>query len=125
MPPPKPHSQCTLHERTRAKGSGVFAVGLPCPLPGVSDLLGGADALPCPSSLGDVVAATPVKPRMKRPHALHALLACPGCSPCGPREQAPQEGELGLTVEACEPRLACPPVNGPRQTPKHLRPPRF
>ena len=31
--PPKPHPQCTRREgRTRAKGSGVFAVGPPVPL---------------------------------------------------------------------------------------------
>ena len=48
----------------RAQVSLLWA--LLCPLPGVSDLLGGADALPCPSSLGDVTVAAAVKPRAKR-----------------------------------------------------------
>ena len=51
----------------RAQVSSLWA--LPCPLPGVSDPLGGADALPCPSSLGDVMVAALVKPRAKRPRA--------------------------------------------------------
>ena len=49
----------------RAQVSSLWA--LPCPLPGVSDPLGGADALPFPSSPGDVTAADLVKPRAKRP----------------------------------------------------------
>ena len=36
-----------------------------------------------------------------------------------------QDGELGLPVEACEARPTCPPVNGPRQPPKRLWPPRL
>ena len=55
----------------------------------------------------------------------HALLARPRSSPCGPSEHAPQDGELGLPVEACETRPACPLVNGPRQPPQRLRPPRL
>ena len=42
---------------------------LPCPLPGVSNPLGGVDALPCPSSCGDVTIADLVKPKAKRPRA--------------------------------------------------------
>ena len=38
---------------------------LPCPLPGVSDLLKGAHALPSPSSHGNVTVADLVKPRAK------------------------------------------------------------
>ena len=48
----------------RAQVSSLWA--LPCPFPGVSDPLGGANALPCPSSLGDVTVAALVKPKAKR-----------------------------------------------------------
>ena len=51
----------------RAQVSLLWA--LLCPLPGVSDPLGGADALPCPSSLGDITVAALVKPKAKRPRA--------------------------------------------------------
>ena len=42
---------------------------LPCPLPGFSDPLRGADAFPCASSLGNATGAALVKPRAKRPRA--------------------------------------------------------
>ena len=47
----------------RAPVSSLWA--LPCPLPVVSDPLGGADALPFPSSRGGTTAADLVKPRAK------------------------------------------------------------
>ena len=51
----------------RVQASSLWT--LPCPLPGVSDPLGGTGALPFPSSLGGVTAADLVKPRAKRPRA--------------------------------------------------------
>ena len=52
----------------RAQVSSLWA--LPCPLPRVSDPLGGVDALPCPSSCGGVTAADLVKPKAKRLRAV-------------------------------------------------------
>ena len=72
---------------------------LSCPLPGVSDPLGGADALPFPSSPGGITAADLVKPRAKTPRAAAwrwrpgagALLAVP--APIAPQ---PLLGLLGV-----------------------------
>ena len=50
-PPCRPPSLALSVHGARAQVSSLWA--LPCPLPGVSDPLGGADALPCPSSPGD------------------------------------------------------------------------
>ena len=64
---------------------------LPCPLPGVSDPLGGADALPSPSSPGGITAADLVKPRATRPRAagwlgdgVLVLMPCLLCRPLQP-----------------------------------------
>ena len=73
----------------RAQVSSLWA--LPCPLPGVSNPLGGADTIPLPSSPGGITAADLVKPRAKRPCAAAArwrpgagaLLAVP--APAAPR----------------------------------------
>ena len=51
----------------RAQVSLLLA--LPCPLPGASDPLGGADSLPFPSSLDGITAVDLVKPKAKRPRA--------------------------------------------------------
>ena len=94
----------------RAQVSSLWA--LPCPLPGVSDPLGGADALPFPSSPGSIIAADLVKPRAKRPRAVAgqwhpgagALLAVP--APAAPR---PLLGLLGVESPgdlACTGRLS-------------------
>ena len=65
MPPPL----YTHHEgRIRARHSGVLATGPAWPSPRASDPLGSIDALPRPSSCGDVTfEADLVKPRAKRP----------------------------------------------------------
>ena len=68
----------------RAQVSSLLA--LPCPLPGVSHPLRGANALPCPSSRGDITVAALVKPRAKRPRAAAGVL---GLAPCSPRWPPP------------------------------------
>ena len=81
----------------RAQVSLLWA--LPCPLPGFSDPLGGADALPFPSSPDGITAVDLVKPRAKRPRVAagrwrpwaRALLALP--APAAPR---PLLGLLGV-----------------------------
>ena len=58
----------------------------PSPLPGVSDPLGGAGALPCPSSLGDVMVAALMKPK-RRGRVLQLggdVLGLVPCLPCWP-----------------------------------------
>ena len=81
----------------RAQVSSLLA--LPCPLPGASDPLGGADSLPFPSSPSGITAVDLVKPRAKRPRAAagrwrpdaDALLAV--AAPAAPR---PLLGLLGV-----------------------------
>ena len=93
----------------RAQVSSLWA--FPCPFPGVSDPLGGADALPFPASPGGITAADMVKPRVKRTRAAAgrwrpgagALLAVP--APVAPR---PLLGLLGVQSpgdSACTGRL--------------------
>ena len=114
-PPCRPRS-LTLSVHGAREGPApraqVFSLwALPCPLPGVSDPLGGADVLPFPSSPGGIIAADLVKPRAKRPRAAAgrwrpgagALLAV--LAPASPR---PRLGLLGMESPgdpACTGRL--------------------
>ena len=68
----------------------VFSLwALLCPSPGVSGPLGGAAALPCPSSCGDVTVADLVKPRAKRGRVLRLGGDIFGLAPCSPRWPSP------------------------------------
>ena len=83
----------------RARVSSLWA--LPCPLPGVSNPLGGADALPCPSSLGAVTVAAPVKPSSKT----------------GPKEGSPFRSRTLCARGSAQTQAAARPHAGPLSLP--------